>query len=128
MITVLGTIAVVVHAFVVWLHGQAHAELGVELNSFQETYAAMVIVAAPVVAAVLLWTRYSRAGLLLLFASMAGSLAFGSYYHYLTVSLDHVSHLPAGDAQSLFRLTAFLLLLSETFGLAVGSWGLRRSR
>ena len=97
-----------------------------ELNSFQETYAAIVIVAAPVVAAVLLWTRYSRAGLLLLCGSMVGSLLFGLYFHYVAISADHVSYLPPGDAQGLFRLTALLLLLSETFGLAVGFWGLRR--
>jgi len=126
MASSLGTVAVLAHVVVVLLHGVAHSELGVELSIWQKNYAAIVIVATPLAAAVLLWTRHVRLGLLLLVASMAGSLIFGGYYHYFAVSADHVSHLPTGDAQGLFRLTALLLVATETFGLAVGLLGLRR--
>jgi hypothetical protein len=125
MASSLGTAAVLAHVVIVLLHGVAHSELGVELSAWQKTYAAIVIVATPLVAAVLLWTRRVRVGLLLLAASMAGSLIFGGYYHYLAISPDHVSHLPPGDAQGLFRLTALLLAVTETFGLAVGLLGLQ---
>lgn len=123
-----GTAAVLAHALVALLHGVAHAELGVELSGWQKTYVAVVVVAAPLAAAALLWTRHIRLGLLLLLVSMSGSLVFGGYYHYVAVSADHVSHLPPGEAQGLFRVTAMLLALTETCGLAVGLWGLRAGR
>jgi len=76
----------------------------------------------------MIWTRLARAGLVLLVISMAGSLIFGVAYHYVVISPDHVSHLPPGDAQGLFRSTALLLVLTELFGVAVGLLGLRESR
>ena len=126
MLAVLGTAVVVAHALIVVLHGLAHADLGVQLSTFQMAFASIVIVASPAVGAALLWSRYSRLGFLLLLTSMAGSLVFGLYYHYVAVSPDHVCHLPPGDAQLLFRLTALLLPMSEALGLAVGLWGVRR--
>jgi hypothetical protein len=74
-----------------------------------------------VVALVLSFTRYVRAGLWLLLASMLGSLIFGACYHYIIISPDHVAHLPAGEARSLFRVTAVLLLITETFGVIVAA-------
>jgi ACR3 family arsenite efflux pump ArsB len=85
-------------------------------------------VIAPLIAMLLIWTRLARAGLVLLVISMAGSLIFGVIYHYVVISPDHISHLPPGDAQGLFRTTALLLVLTELFGVVVGFWGLRESR
>ena len=59
---------------------------------------------------------------------MAGSLLFGAYYHYVFVSPDHVSHLPPGDAQGLFRVTAALLSVTEFFGLIIALIGYRQIR
>jgi len=73
----------------------------------------------------LLWTRYARVGLLVLVISMAGSLIFGVIYHYVIVSPDHISHLPPGDAQGVFRMTALLLIVTELLGLVAGLFGLR---
>lgn len=87
-----------------------------------------VIAIAPLVAMLLLWTRYARPGLVVLVVSMAGSLIFGVIYHFVVVSPDHVSHLPPGDAQGLFRMTAVLLMLTELFGVVVGLLGLRSNR
>ncbi|MFQ5528394.1 MAG: hypothetical protein ACE5GX_19335, partial [Thermoanaerobaculia bacterium] len=70
MMARLGTLAVLTHLVVVVLHGHAHSRLGVELNGFQTGYAAVVIVAAPLVAAALLWTGRLRLGAQLLFVSM----------------------------------------------------------
>lgn len=123
MIPVLGTAAVLTHAVVVLLHGIAHSGLGVELSTLQKTYAAVVIVVSPVVAAVLLWTGHARLGFVLLALSMAGALVFGLYHHYVAVTSDHVSYLPPGEEQGLFRLTAALLAISEGFGVLVGAWG-----
>lgn len=120
------TIAVLAHLAVNVLHGRAHDTLGVGLSTWQNIFVIVVILIAPLVAMVLLWTRYARLGLLVLVVSMAGSLIFGVVYHYVIISPDHVSHLPPGEAQGLFRITALLLILTELFGVWVGLLGLRR--
>lgn len=120
--------AVLAHLVVSMVHGRAHESLGVGLSTWQNTYVLTVIVIAPLIAMLLIWTRLARFGLLLLVVSMAGSLIFGAVYHYVVISPDHVSHLPPGDAQGLFRTTALLLVLTEVFGLLVGLWGLRKTQ
>jgi hypothetical protein len=120
-------IAVLAHLVVVVLHGQAHTGLGVGLSNWQQSYVLAVIVLAPLVALVLLLTRYAGAGLWLVLASMLGSLIFGACYHYIIISRDHVAHLPPGDARGLFRVTALLLLVTEAFGVVVAAMLLRAS-
>ena len=120
------TIAVLVHLIVTIFHGQAHTRLGIGLSDFQNLYVLTVIVAAPLVALALSFTRYFRAGVLLLLASMLGSLVFGFVYHYVIISPDHVAHLPVGEARGLFRVTAVLLLITEAFGVVVAALTLRR--
>jgi hypothetical protein len=119
------TIAVLAHLVVVLLHGTAHSRLRVELSDWQQLYVFVVIMLAPLVALGLSFTRYIRTGLWLLLASMLGSLIFGLCYHYIIISPDHVTHLPPGEARSLFRVTAFLLLITETFGVAVAGIAVR---
>jgi hypothetical protein len=123
-----GTVAVLAHLVVMMFHGQAHDKLAVGLSPWQNIYVLTVIAIAPLVAMLLLWTRYARPGLVVLVVSMAGSLIFGVIYHFIVVSPDHVSHLPPGDAQGLFRMTAVLLMLTELFGVVVGLLGLRSNR
>ena len=127
MIRSLITIAVLAHLIVSILHGYAHMELAVHLSQWQTAYVFVVITAAPLVSLALLWLRKIRLGLLLFAMSMAGSLVFGVYYHYIAISPDHVSHLPSGDSQGLFRLTAFLLGLTEGFGFTIALLGFRGS-
>jgi len=119
------TIVVLAHLVVNVLHGRAHEALSVGLSAWQNVYVIVVILIEPLVAMVLLWTRYARGGLLLLVVSMAGSLVFGAIYHYVVISPDNVSHLPPGDAQGMFRMTALLLILTELFGVVVGLLGMR---
>jgi ACR3 family arsenite efflux pump ArsB len=120
--------AVLVHLVVSMVHGRAHESLAVGLSSWQNLYVLTVIVVAPLIAMILIWTRLARSGLVLLVISMAGSLIFGVAYHYIVISPDHVSHIPPGDAQGLFRTTALLLVLTELFGVVVGLWGLRKTQ
>jgi ACR3 family arsenite efflux pump ArsB len=127
-IVLLSTVAVLAHLVVSIVHGRAHERLAVGLSNWQNLYVLIVIVIAPLIAMVLTWTRLARIGFLLLVISMAGSLVFGVAYHYVVISLDHVSHLPPGDAQGLFRTTALLLVLTELSGILVGWSGLRESR
>jgi hypothetical protein len=122
------TITVIAHLIVNLLHGRAHTELGVGLTSFQQFYVIAVILLAPLIALLLSWTRYARASLWLLLASMLGSLIFGACYHYIIVSIDHVAHLPLGDARGLFRVTALLLLITEAAGVVLAAIALRNGR
>ncbi len=118
----IGTAVVLAHFVVVLFHGSAHTQLKVGLATWQNVFVLVVIVVAPLLAAILIWSRFSRFGFLLLAASMAGALIFGVYFHYLAISPDHVSHLPPGDAQGTFRLTALLLAITEAIGLTIGMW------
>ena len=122
---ILCTVAVLAHLAINLLHGRAHEELRVGLSAWQSIYVVTVILIAPLIAMLLLWTRYARVGLLVLVISMAGSLIFGVIYHYVIVSPDHISHLPPGDAQGVFRMTALLLIVTELLGLVAGLFGLR---
>lgn len=118
-------VVVITHLIVNVLHGQAHRRLGVGLSSWQNVFVIAVILLAPLVALGLSLTRYLRAGLWLLFASMLGSLIFGLCYHYVIISPDHVAHLPAGDARGMFRITALLLLATEALGVVVAGLSLK---
>lgn len=121
-------LVVLAHLIVNLLHGQAHTSLGVGLNSWQQLYVLTVILLAPLIALVLSFTRYSRAALWLLLLSMLGSFIFGGLHHYILISPDHVSHLPPGDAQGMFRITAVLLLITEALGVLVALMALRGSK
>jgi hypothetical protein len=123
--------AVVAHAAVGVLHAAAHQVLGVETSMAQQVFILAVIFVAPLVAGLLLWKKRTRAGAALLAGSMAGSLAFGVYYHFIADSPDHVAHValmsPAGWA-IVFQATALLLVLTEAGGICAGALALRKSR
>ena len=125
-LAIAGTLAVAVHAVIAAFHGAAHSELGIQMSPAENAFIDSVIVAAPIVAAVGLWTRFASAAASLLAVAMAGSLLFGVYHHYIAISPDHVAHLPAGSAQGVFRATAVLLVLSEAAGIVIGASGTLR--
>ena len=120
------TIVVLAHLAINLLHGRAHTDLGVGLTTWQYIFVMTMILLAPLVAIVLSWTRYARAGLWLLFISMLSSLIFGFCYHYIIISNDHVAHLPAGDARGMFRMTALLLLITEALGVILAAIAVRQ--
>lgn len=126
-VAVVGTLVVVIHAVIAALHGAAHGDLGIQMSTAENVFIDAVIVAAPVIAALALWTPFARVGAIVLAISMGGALLFGAYHHYVVISPDHVAHLPAGNLQGLFRITAALLVVSEAVGLGVGAWGARRA-
>ncbi|MGH9904991.1 MAG: hypothetical protein ACRD8U_05320 [Pyrinomonadaceae bacterium] len=128
MVAWVGSVVVLLHAVINIAHAVAHRELGITLSGWQTGFIAIVIAVGPIAAAVLLWTSRSRLGAWVLGGSMTGSLLFGTYYHYIAISLDHVEHLPPGSQQALFRWTALLLVISETLGLAVSLWIISRVR
>jgi hypothetical protein len=124
-----GTAVVAVSAAVNAVHTASHAgQHVVSLPAWQLTYIAVVIYAAPVVAAVLLWTRFRGSGAWLLVASMVGSLAFGLLYHFLVPGPDNVFTQPPGPWRAAFAVTAVLLSLPQAFGVLAGLMIARRTR
>lgn len=126
----IGTLAVGVSAAVNVAHTASHALQHIlALPAWQLAYIAIVIYAAPVVAAVLLWTRFRLLGAWLLAAAMAGSFVFGLLYHFCLPGPDNVFTQPPGTWGSAFRVTAALLLPLQAAGCLVGLWvALRSSR
>jgi hypothetical protein len=112
--------AILAHAVVSAVHGEAHRQLGVGLSAWQTRYVGVVIVTAPLIAGVLLLLKRLRAGGALLGVSMAGSLLFGLYYHFIFSSPDHVSHQPAAGWGLVFMATSVLLALTEVWGCWAG--------
>ena len=109
------------HFLTVVLHSVAHKILSVEASSAQLAFILPVIIIAPLVAGLML-PRFERAGAVVLLLSMAGSFAFGLYYHFVADTHDHVAHVarlrpPVWAA--VFQITAYLLLVSELLGAAV---------
>ncbi|HEV3138029.1 MAG TPA: hypothetical protein VGZ26_08990 [Pirellulales bacterium] len=122
------TLLVVVHHLIAFIHGNAHEQLGVGLNPWQQVFVWVVITILPVVAVVFYWTRFREAAALLLFVSMFGSLFFGVYFHFIFTSPDHVSHLPEGEARGQFVATAILLIPFEATAASFGLWSWTRFR
>ncbi|HXY35191.1 MAG TPA: hypothetical protein VEI07_13250 [Planctomycetaceae bacterium] len=117
----LGTAAVVVHGIPLVLHSIAHMQLEIYLPSIlANAYIAVVLFVAPVVAAGLLWAGRIGAGAWLLIASMLGSLIFEGYNHFLAMSPDHVSQVPAGTWGDIFRVTAVASAITEVLAIAAG--------
>src|SRR5580704_14941434 len=117
----LGIAAVFVHGAPLVLHGVAHAQLGIYLESLlANIYIGLVLYAAPVAAAWLLWMGRIRLGGWLLVGSMLGSLVFEGYNHFLAMSPDHVSQVPAGPWGDTFRITAIASVITEILACAAG--------
>lgn len=117
------------HLAAVVAHSAAHEVLQVKATPAQLAFIVPAIVVAPVAAGLML-PKFGRAGAWLLLASMAGSLCFGLYYHFVADTIDHVSHVARMEPaawSAVFRTTAWLLLASEALG-AAAAWGLLAGR
>ena len=102
------------------VHGAAHRELHIDLSGAETVFVATVILAGPLPAMVLLWTRWQRPGLGLLAVTMAGSAAFGLYRHFAAMRPDHVGAQVAGVWGGTFASTACLLFLAEAASIYIG--------
>jgi len=91
----------------------------VGLTAFGNLYVLVVITIAPLVAGVLLLTRWARQGALLLALSMLGSFVFGVWYHFLSATSDNVMEVH-GPWRSSFLWTAIALAIIEFAGMLMG--------
>jgi hypothetical protein len=85
-----GSAIVLANLLVNLVHGAAHRAQRIGLSPAENLFVTVVIVAGPLLAMALLWTRRQRWGLGLLAATMAGSLLFGFYHHFVVRGPDHV--------------------------------------
>ncbi|MEG4504211.1 hypothetical protein QUA81_08860 [Microcoleus sp. F6_B4] len=120
-----GTTIAVIHAIANGLHGLAHLEIPIPLSLLQSLFVGMVIFLIPIIAAVLLWTQFYRIGSWLLLSSMAGSILFGLYNHFIAISPDHVSQVAFEGWGLVFQVTAILILIVDGLGAGIGFWALR---
>jgi hypothetical protein len=109
-------------------HGSTHTHLAIEFSTEQILFLYIIVIIAPVVAAVLVWTRYVSMGLWMFFLSMLGSFLFGAYQHYVLVSPDNIHHLPAGTPEfhSHFMTSAGVIALLELASALYGAFWLGR--
>jgi len=120
-----GTTIVVLHAIAHALHGLAHVKIPVPLSSLQSFFIIAVIFLTPIIAVILLWTKFDRIGSWLLLSLMAGAILFGIYNHLLVMSPDHVSQVSFTNWGFLFQITAVLTLIVDGFSCWIGIWGLK---
>ena len=114
---------VVAHALIGVVHSAAHVAMHIFMSLWQNAYIFAVIFALPVVAGLLL-RRSARAGYLLLFLSMLGSLLFGVYYHFVAPGPDNVNSMGGHAWAFPFGGSAVLLALAEAAGAFLGLVGL----
>ena len=119
----LGVLVVILHAIVTIPHSIAHTNLHIATDTWQSIYIFVVILIAPIVAAVLIWIR-RRTGFALLTISMIGSFAFGVYYHFIAMGSDNAFTLQASSWTLTFQLSAWLLAITELGGAVIGFLGL----
>src|SRR5215217_3737541 len=120
-----GTVAVILATVANVLHTVSHAgQYLMSLPAWQLVYVTVVLYLAPIVAVVLLWSRFRRAGAWLLFASMAGSSVFGLAYHFVVPGPDNVFAWHPGAWRAPFQVSAALLLLVDGIGCLIGVWAL----
>ena len=108
-------VLVTIHLAVALWHGNAHTELAISLPRAKNVFVLVVILIAPLVAGILVWTRHVLFGLWILVLFMLGALLFGAYHHYVLISPDNIGHLPSGSADdhSAFIASAAVLALLE---------------
>ena len=115
---------VIVHLAASLWHSNAHTHLGIELTTEQTLFVYIVIIIAPIVAAILVWTRYVSMALWMFFLSMLGSFLFGAYHHYVLVSPDNIHHLPTGtpESHSHFMTSACVIAVVELASALYGAF------
>ena len=111
---------VLLHLAINILHGAAHQHLAIGLSRNEVLFVWIVILAAPLVAAALLITKWRRAGGWMLAISMGGALVFGVDKHFIAGGIDNAFGVATGMWGMTFQVTAFLLAVIEAVGCWVG--------
>ncbi|MEM7469412.1 MAG: hypothetical protein AAF387_21380 [Pseudomonadota bacterium] len=112
---VMVTILVLLHHGIAYHHGAQHTLLAIDMAAWQNAFINGVILVLPLLGVVMLWTPWRRAGAVAVIVGMLGALIFGVVHHYMLVSPDHISHLPAaeGHVHAAFIWTAGAIAMLE---------------
>ena len=121
-------LVVLAHLLVVAVHGRAHRHLIIPLTRAQEIFILAAVLLGPLVAVLLLVSRAPRAGAWLLLLSLAASLAFGAYHHFLAIGPDNVGNVSSSGWGRVFQASSVLLVLIEALGVGAGIALLRESK
>lgn len=84
---------IALHTIAAFIHNQAHNKIDVSLSTSQSAFATIVIVVAPLFAAVLIWRNRQRLGAIILVISMLASFIFGVVNHLMIDSPDQLAHI-----------------------------------
>lgn len=115
-------IIVWLHLLIVITHGLSHIANHVNPSILSSVFIIVVIIAAPLLALLLLSTRWQRPGALLLTVSMLGALLFGLVNHFIVPGADNVAQVMPRVWQTSFLITSILVAISEAGGTAIGLW------
>ncbi|MEH2184307.1 hypothetical protein [Nostoc sp.] len=86
------------------------------------------LVLAPMIAAILLWTRFYRIGIWFLLNALIGSILVSTYIHLIAMSPAHISHVSWEGWGLLFYVTAILSLVIDGLGCWLCGQGLKSIR
>lgn len=112
---------VLFHTIVHLWHSTTHFQIPVPLTAAQIALVVVVVLVLPLLGASLLWTTRKREAAWLITVSMLVSLLFGFINHFvLSGSSDYVLAVPAGAWRYSFVLSASVLLVADTLGVAIG--------
>jgi hypothetical protein len=111
-----GSAIVVIHEIINGLHGLAHIRIPVPLSPLQSLLVLVVIFLAPIIAAILLWTRFNRTGIWFLLNALIGSILVSTYIHVIAMSPAHISQVAWQGWGLLFYVTAILSLVIDGLG------------
>ena len=114
---------VVLHLLITTPHSLAHTNLHIAMEAWQNIYIFLVILIAPIVAALLIWKR-KPSGFVVLALSMIGSFVFGVYYHFVATGADNVFTLLVSSWTLTFQLSAWLLAITELAAAVVAFLGI----
>jgi uncharacterized membrane protein YhaH (DUF805 family) len=106
------TLLVLLHAVVVFWHLELLASYESALTPERVPLFASLANLIPVVAVIVLWAHFPKAGgWLLLFLTVP--LTIGGYSHFLSPGSDNIFRMAPGDLTLAFRVSAVLLLVLE---------------
>jgi len=109
---------VLVHLAISLVHGRAHAGALVALSRAAAAFVYIVILAGPLLGLAASHWR-PGAGAWIVTVSFAGSLVFGLVNHFVIPGPDRIDQV-AAQWRSVFGVTAALLIVSESAGVAIG--------
>ena len=118
---------IALHAIAAIIHNQAHNKIDVSLSTSQSAFATVVIVIAPLLAAILIWRSRQRLGAIVLVISMLASFIFGVVNHLMIDSPDQLAHISSNGWGRIFIVTAYALMITELAGVLAGTSLLRSS-